>query len=145
MDIAAKAVHRPEFPGNLHQKFHGIVRIPNHGGTQEQALDVVTAVKLDGQLDKLFGGKGGPGNVVTPTVHAIGAVVLAGIAQQHFQQGDAPSVGGPSVANAGTAGIAKPTGRRTAARPARRTGHVVLGRRRKNPQFFANIHTCLFV
>ena len=64
VDIAVEAVlpaQQLEHPAHL---FHRVIRVLAHAGAQEQPLDIIPAVKLNGQRGKLFRRRAGPRHVV---------------------------------------------------------------------------------
>ena len=136
VDVAVEAVFLPQQPQHLDHPLGGVVGCAQHGAGQEQTLDVVAAVKGDGQIGQLPGGKGGPGQVVAAAVDAIGTVKGTAVGHQHLQQADAPAVGGEGMAAAGGIAAAQPPGPAPAARAAGGAGHIVFGAVGQNGQFF---------
>ena len=97
-----------------HIKIAGVWRADDRRA-QEEPLDVVTAVEFEREIDEFPGCKGRTRNIVATAVDAVGAVVLASVAEQHLQKRDAPPVGRPRVANASTAAAPEPALGRTTA------------------------------
>ncbi|MPN51070.1 hypothetical protein SDC9_198711 [bioreactor metagenome] len=64
MDISAEAVFLPQHAQGLDHQLGGAVRAAGHRGAEEKPLNIVAAVKGDGQLAKLPGCEGGPGRIV---------------------------------------------------------------------------------
>ncbi len=120
----------------------GIVRANQHAGGQEQTLDIVPAVKLDGQLRQLLRGEHRPAGIVGTAVDAVFAVVDTAVGHQHLQQGHAPPVAGKGVAASGDGGgrvadmprLMAPLG------SAGGTGSIVFCRVGQNGQFLQDIH-----
>jgi hypothetical protein len=50
MDIPVEPMHLAQLPKRLHHAFHGEIGTDGDGGAEEQALDVVAAVKLHGEI-----------------------------------------------------------------------------------------------
>ena len=48
MDISVEMMHRPEVFGHTDHPLHRIIRITHDARREEQTLDVVPAIKLDG-------------------------------------------------------------------------------------------------
>ena len=118
VDVAAKAVDRAQFLRDVHELFHGVVGAADHRGTEEQPLDVVAAVELQREVDEFPGRKRRARDIVAAAIDAVGTIVLAGVAEQHLQQGNAPAIGRPRMAYARTAAAPEPALGRTAARTA---------------------------
>ena len=118
----------------------GVVRVPEDGGGEEEALDVVAPVEAGGELTELPGGEGGPGHVVGAAVDAVGAVVGAGVGHEHLEQGDAPAVGGEGVAAPRRHGGAQASRPGPAVQAAGGTGGVVLGRVGEDGQLLHQVH-----
>ena len=72
--------------GDTHEPFHGIVRIADNAGTEEQAFDIIATVKFHSQFYQFRDGKRGAREVVAAAVHAVGTIVDAIIGKHDFQQ-----------------------------------------------------------
>ena len=140
VDVAVELILPPEDAQSLQHQLAGVVGGAYHRAGQKQALDIVAAVKLHGEVGQLPGGEGGPFGVVGAAVDAIGAVIAAGVALQYLQQGDAPPVGGKAVAAAAGHGGPQPAGAGRAVQPAGGAGRVIFGGGRQNGQFVQHIH-----
>ena len=57
VDIAGKMVFLPKHPQRLNHPLAGIIRVLQNTGTQKQPLNIITAVKIDGEVRKLPGVK----------------------------------------------------------------------------------------
>ena len=145
VDIAVKAIFLPQNPQAGDHLLGGIVWVAQHAGGQEQALNIVAAVELHGQLRQLPGRKGGAAGIVGPAIDTVLAVVDTAIGHQHLQQGDAPSVGGKAVAASGDGGgrVADFPGLVTPAHTAGGTGGVILGGVGQYGQLFQRVHISL--
>jgi sulfopyruvate decarboxylase TPP-binding subunit len=55
---------RPLQCQNLNDFFHGVIRRYLHRGTEEQAFDIIAAVKLNGQISQFLRQKTGPANKI---------------------------------------------------------------------------------
>ena len=142
VDIAVEAVLLPQKAQSLDHALGGIVRIAQDAAGEEQPLDIIAAVELDGQLRQLSGREGGAAGVVTAAVDAVFAVIHAAVGHEHLQQGDAAAVSGKAVAAAGHRGgcIADLAGLKAAADAAGSTGGIIFGGVRENGQLFQKIH-----
>ena len=142
VDIAVEAVLLPQDPQGADHLFGGVVGIAQHAGGEEQPLNVVPPVKADGQLCQLPRRKRRAARVVAAPVDAVLAVVHAGIAQQHLQQRDAPSVGGKAVAASGDGGgrVADLSRLEFPPDAAGCTGGVILGGVRQDGQLIQKLH-----
>ena len=141
MDVAPKAVFAPQQPQHRQHPLGGVVRGAKHRAGQEQALDVVAAVELHGQLGQLPGRKGGAGDIVGLAVDAVAAVEGAAVGHQHLEQAHTAAVGGKGVAAPRCITAAHGSGPRRAGSPAGGAGYVVFGAVGQNGQL---IHKCLF-
>ena len=133
-------MHQAQGFGHAHQALHRVVGIAHHAAAQEEALDVIAAVELDGQVHQLADRQRGARQVVAAAVDAVGTVVDAIVGEHHLEQGDAPPVFGKAMADAHAthrvahhARLAPPHG------AARRARHVVLGRLGQYLQFIQYI------
>ena len=142
VDITVEAVLVAQNGEAADHPLGGVVRIFQHPGGEEQPLDVVAAVELDGQLCQLLRRKGGTLHIVAAPVDAVFAVVDAAVGHQHLQQRDAPPVGGESVAAPGqrTGGVADVPLPAAPAGPAGGTGCVILGRVGEDGELFHDVH-----
>ena len=111
-------------------------------GGEEQPLDIIPAVKADGQVRQLLRREGGPPGVVAAAVDAILTVVDTAVGQQDLQQADAPAVGGKGVAAArdGSGGVADIALFGSAVSAAGGAGCVIFGGIGQDGQFFQDIH-----
>ena len=142
VDIAVEPVVIAQKVQAADHPLSSVVRADQHAGGQEQSLDIVPAVKLDGQLRQLLRGEHRPACVVGAAVDAVLAVVDAAVGHQHLQQGHAPPVAGKGVAASGDGGgrvadmprLMPPLG------SAGGTGGVIFGRVGQNGQFLQDIH-----
>ena len=140
VDISGKAIFLPQNAQGFHHPLGGAVGVAAYRGGEEKPFDVVAAIKLDGELGQLPGGKRRPGYVVGAAVHAVLAVVGTYIGHQDFEEGDAPAVGGKGVAAArqrGRTQLSRPPG---PVQPAGGAGGVVLGRIGQNGQLIQQFH-----
>ena len=140
VDVAPEAVLLAQQPEDGDHPLRGVIRVCQHRRGQEQPLDIVAPVELDGQLRQLPGGEGGPGHVVGAAVDAVLTVIGAHIGHQHLQQRYAPAVGGEAVAAACRQGGAHPPGPGLPVQPAGGAGGVVLGGVGENRQLIHHIH-----
>jgi hypothetical protein len=108
--------------------------------TQKEALYVVAAIKIHGQINDLTRRKGCAGNIVAAPVDTIGAVVNAKIAEQDFEQGNATTIIGVRMANAGWRRIAQSATGILSAAATRCTGHVIFGGIRQDGQLIFDAH-----
>ena len=142
VDIAVEAVLLPQDPQGPDHQLRGVVRGAVHAGGEEQSLDIIPAVELDGEIRQLLRGEHGPLRFVAAAVDAVFAVIHAPVGQQHLQKGDASAVGGEGVAAPGNGGC----GVADVSRPglpvpaAGGAGRVVLGRVRQDGELFQNVH-----
>ena len=86
VDIPVETVHQAQVFGDTHESFHGIVRIADNAGTEEQAFDIIATVKFHSQLYQFRYGKRGAREVVAAAVHAVGTIVDTIIGKHDFQQ-----------------------------------------------------------
>ena len=84
VDVPAEMVFVPQQAQGLEHPLGGVVRADQHRAGQEQPLDVVAAVELDGQLGQLPRRKGGAGRIVGPAVDAVAAIEGTAVGHQHL-------------------------------------------------------------
>ncbi|MPL99232.1 hypothetical protein SDC9_45449 [bioreactor metagenome] len=123
VNVASETVLLPEDCRRPDELYHGVVRRTDDGGAEKEPFDIVSPVHLDGQVREFPGSEGGPRDVGAPPVHAVGAVENAVVGEQDLEQGDAPSVVGPAMADAAEGGAAH--GAPPSGASAGRAGHVV--------------------
>ena len=142
VDIAVEAVLLPEEGQGTDHQFRGVVRAAEDPGGEEQPLDIVPPVKLDGQVRQFLRGEGRPPGLVAPAVDTVLAVVYAAVGQQHLEQCDATSIGGEGVAASrqGGGGVADIPLLRGPGSPAGGTGGVILGGVGENGQLLQDVH-----
>ena len=104
MDIAVEAVFLPQDPQRLDHSQSGVVRAFQNTAGEKQTLDIITAVKLNGQIGQFLGGEGGAPGVIAAAVDAVLAVVHAAIGHEYLQKGNTSAVCGKAVAAAGNRG-----------------------------------------
>lgn len=104
MDVAPEIVNLAERFRDGDDALHRVVRVARDAGTEEEPLDVVPLVEIEGEIDGFLHGEGGAAHVAGSTVDTVVAIVDAAVGEQDFQQGDASSVRGVAVANARSAG-----------------------------------------
>ena len=128
MDISVEAVHLTQIFRHAYQPFHCIVGTTDHTGTEKQAFDIVSPVKFNCQFHQFGHRQGGAGKIIAAPVDAVGTVVNTIIGQHDFEQGDAPSVFGKTVADSPSSyGIAQHARFVGAHCTAGCTGYIVLG------------------
>ena len=128
VDVTVEAVRGAKVFDHAHHALHRVVRVTDDAGAEEEALDVVAAVELDGEVHELANGECGAWAVVRAAVHAVGAVEDAMVGEHDLQQRDAAAVGGEAVADADAAdGVADSSRRVVPHRAARGARDVVLG------------------
>jgi hypothetical protein len=81
-----------------------VVGVPDDAGGEEEALDVVPFVEVEGEFYDFGWGEGGALNVGGAAVDAVVAVVEAAVGEEDFEEGDAAAIGGVGVADAGSSG-----------------------------------------
>ena len=142
MDIPVEAILLSQDPQALDHPFGGVIRASQHAGGEEQPLDIVAAVKADGQLRQLPWCEGRPAGIVAAPVDAVLAVEHAAVGHQHLQQGDASPVGGEAVAAAGDRGGGVADHPRPGAAPdaAGGAGCIVFGGVRQDGQLIQQLH-----
>ena len=84
MDVPVETVFLPQQAQCLNHALHGGVRAAHHRAGQKQPLDVVAAVKANGQFGQFTGREGGAGTVIAAAVDAVAAIVDADVGIQHF-------------------------------------------------------------
>ena len=92
--------------GYCDQLFHGVIRVADNAGGQEEALDIVALVEVEGETDHLIHCETGALHIAGNAIDAIFAVKHAVICQENFQKGYAAPVGGVAVAYAVSLGRA---------------------------------------
>ena len=141
VDVTAKPVLKSQFFSNQHKPFHGMVWTKGHTGTEEESLDIVAPIKVERKGDDFVGGESGTGNVVAPAIGTVGAVIHAAVGKEEFEQGNAPTVIGPTMANTAGRGVAHAAVRRTpSAAAAGGAGGVIAGGGGKNFEFAVDVH-----
>ena len=142
MDVAVEAVLFPQDPQRPDHQFRGIIRGAVHAGGEEQPLDVVPAVELDGEVRQLLRGEHGPLRLIAAAVDAVFAVIHAPVGHQHLQKGHASPVGGEGVAAPGDrgGGIADIPRLGPPVPTAGGAGRIVFGRVRQDGELFQNVH-----
>jgi hypothetical protein len=86
VNVAAKMVVLAEFSSDLDDQFHGVVGAADDAAAQEEALDVVAFVKVEGELHDFIRSEAGSSDVAGATVDAVMAIVEAGVGEEDFQQ-----------------------------------------------------------
>ena len=84
MDVPVETVFLPQQAQRLDHPLHGGVRAAHHRTGQKQPLDIVAAIKPDGQLGQFPGREGGAGTVIAAAVDTVAAIIDADIGIQHF-------------------------------------------------------------
>ena len=142
MDVAVEAVFFPKDADGPDHLLHGVVRIPQYPGGEEQPLNIIPPVEVDGQVCQFLRRKRRPPGIVAPAVDAIGAVIDTAVAHQHLQERDAPPISGEGMAAAGDGrgGVADIALPEPAADAAGGTGGVILGCVRQDLQLGKNVH-----
>ena len=140
MDVAVEMVLLPQDAQRLDHQFHGAVGGAQHRTGQKQPLDVVAAVKTDGQVGQFPGREGGPGTVVGTPIDTVAAIVGAGVGVQHLEQRDAAPVGGKGMADAGGRAAAQTAVPPRTVHTAGGAGYVVFGTVGQDFQFFTQVH-----
>jgi hypothetical protein len=82
VDVAAEVVVQPQGADDADHVAHSVVRALDDAGGEEQALDVVAAVELEGEAHDLLGGEAGAAHIRRHAVHAVGAVEDAEVRHQ---------------------------------------------------------------
>ena len=101
VNITAEIVVFAQAPGDAQHLFHRVIRITDDAGGQEQALNVVALVEIEGELDHLIRRKTRAPHIAGRAVDAIKALIDAEIGEQNFQQRNAAPVRRIGVADAG--------------------------------------------
>ncbi len=142
VDVAGVAVFFAQLPGHLHHLLHGVVRIADDAAGEEQPLDVVALVEVQGERDHLVHAEARAWHIAGHAIDAIGAVVDAEVGQQNLQQRYAAAIGRIAVADAHALGAADTAaGARIAlARAAGGAGGVVFGGIGQNGQLADGFH-----
>ena len=145
VDVPVEPVFLPQNAQRPDHQLHGVIGAAQNAAGEKQPLDIIPPVKADGQLRQLPRRKRRAARVVAAPVDAVFAVVYAGVAQQHLQQRDAPSVGGKAVAAPGDRGGGVPDHARAEPAPyaAGGAGRVVFGCVRQDRQLVQKLHVLL--
>ena len=85
VNIAVESVGFPQKTQGADHQLRGVVRAAVYAGGEEEPLDIVPAVELDGEIRQLLWGEGGPLGLVAAAVDAVFAVVHAAVGEQHLQ------------------------------------------------------------
>ena len=100
VDVAAEPVFGAELAGDRDQLLHGVFRGLDDAGTEEEALDVVAFIEVEGQVDDFVDGEAGAGRVARNAVDAVHAVEDAEVGEEDLEQRDAAAIGRVAVADA---------------------------------------------
>ena len=84
MDVAVEAVGLPQKAQCADHQLGGVVRTAVDAGGEEEPLDIVSPVKLNGQVRQFLRSEGCSGRVVAAAVDAVFAVVDAAVGQQNL-------------------------------------------------------------
>ena len=141
MNISVEVVNPSQFAYRFGHQLHGFVGISEHGGGQEQPLDIVAPVKVYYQLAYFVGRKACPPYVCAPPVRAVFAVVNAVVAHKYFQKRNTSSVWGKGVANSADGGVPQPARLVGSSRTRRGAGHVVFCAFGQNFKFICVNHS----
>jgi hypothetical protein len=98
MDVCAKP-GLPQGLGNFNEFFHDNVGVGKNAGRKEKPFYIVSSIKLGGKVYQFLNGKAAALYVRRSPIHAVGAVKLAGIGIQDFEQADAAAVFCPAMAD----------------------------------------------
>ena len=141
VDVAAEVVVLAQAPRDLDQLLHRIVRRLDDARGEEQALDIVAAIKAEGERHHFLRGEAGASDVRALAVDAIMTVEHAAVGQQDLEQADAAPVGGVGVADARPLGRSDaPAADRVALRGARRRARrIVFGGVRENRELLPDV------
>src|ERR1044071_1067515 len=141
MDITPKLMIDSQRTRHMHYLLHRVVGIPNDSGAEKQTFDIISPIKIQGELNDFFRCKSRPLHAARPSIDTVETIVDAKIRQQYLQQRNTTAVWRVAVTNprsgcgpdASGAGIA-------ARRAAARTRSVVFRGIRKNSEFRSQIH-----
>ena len=125
VDVAAEMVLVPEQPQDGQHPLGGVIGADQHRAGQEQSLDVVAAVELDGQFRQFAGRKGRAGDIVGLPVDAVAAIERAAVGHQDLQQAHTAAVCGKGMAASGRIAASDAARLGCPGRAAGRTGHVI--------------------
>lgn len=99
MDVSVKMPLVPEFMQGLVNQLHGMIGVIQNARAQKQPLDVIPAVKFNGEIDQFGYRECCPRDIVAPAIDAVGTVVPAIVGQHDLQQRNTTSVFGKAVTN----------------------------------------------
>ncbi len=111
MDVATEVVDVAQLFGDSHKLLHCVIGRLNDARTEEQTLNVIAAIEVEGQGDHFVNGEPSTLNVARDTVDAVKAVVDADVGQKDLEQRHAATVRGVAVTDAGAGGVPDALGR----------------------------------
>ena len=82
----------PEFMQGLVNQLHGMIGVIQNARAQKQPLDVIPAVKFNGELTHLIRRKGSPHHIIGTAVHTIFAIIDTLVGKQNLEKGNTTAV-----------------------------------------------------
>ena len=142
VDVAGEGVVFAQAARDLHQLLHRVVAVADDPAGQEQPLDVVALVEIEGEPHHLLGREARARHVARDAIDAVRAVEHAEVGEQDLQQRHAAAIGRVAVADAHALGAADAAGLAGIALvgAAGRAGGVVLGGVGQDGQLGADVH-----
>ena len=107
MDIAAKFVFFAQDAQSLDHELGGEIWVSNYSRAEEETFYVVASVETDGEIGQFAWLERGARAFVADAVDAIGAVIDAGIAEEHLEKCDTAPICREAMADARSRGVAK--------------------------------------
>ena len=146
MNVAAEIVLLAQHARHFHHLLHRVVRALDDARTQEQAFDVVAAVKAQGEVDHLIDVETRTRHIAAHAIDAVDAIVDTEVGQQDFQQRDTAAVWRITVADAHARGrtYAFAVGRGALVRSAGSAGSIIFGGIGQDFEFALELHMMVF-
>ena len=85
MNIAIKVFFESKFFDHLQHPFHGVIRRLKNTRTEKQPLNIITPIKIHGQIHDFLHGKCSTLDVIGTARNTIGTVKNTDIREQNFQ------------------------------------------------------------
>ena len=142
VNVAAKQVDFAQLAGDAGKLFHGVVGRLDDAGAEEEAIDIIAAVKIHHQADYFLRLEAGAGHIAGAPVDAVLAIVDAEVCEQNLEQGHASAIRREAVADAHAGGGSQAflaLGRAIGCRAAG-AGDIVFRRIGKDGEFVGDFH-----
>ena len=99
MNVPVVPMRRSQRLRHRNQLLHRVIDILNNPRAEKQTLNVISFIKLDGEVNYFLNAEPRTRRIAGHPIHAILTIVNAEIRQKNFQKRYAPAIRGVTVAN----------------------------------------------